>query len=412
MAGFATDATHVSSSGTALAVTGITNAFANAASLETLGTGAALGATTTAAGTVAAPQAEIDTLANILASCVNSNGAVTGPTNATPCYTLFNDALSAGSAPTAPSETATAAINIAHSPGANVAGLYLLGVPTPPFAPTLSAQPSDFTVALQFSGGALSSPIAIAIDGSGDAWIANHSASSITEISSTGTFISGANGYTHATILTPDAIAIDKFGRAWIANFGSECVTELSGAGSVLSGTSGYTGGNSINMPYGVAIDVNGYVWVTDYGSSKVTRLQGNGAVNGLFTIGGGLDEPYAIAFDNSSNAWITSWNSANVTELTSGGTLANTFSGGGLDEPEAIALDANGDAWATNYLGNSLTEIIGGSTVTGSSGGDLDRPEAVSIDGAGNPWVANYLNGTISIGNTTAVSTGERCAE
>ena len=40
-AGFATDAVHVSSSGTVLAQTGIANAFANAANLETLSTGVA-----------------------------------------------------------------------------------------------------------------------------------------------------------------------------------------------------------------------------------------------------------------------------------------------------------------------------------------------------------------------------------
>jgi len=40
-AGFATDALHVSSSGTVLAQTGIANAFANAANLETLSTGVA-----------------------------------------------------------------------------------------------------------------------------------------------------------------------------------------------------------------------------------------------------------------------------------------------------------------------------------------------------------------------------------
>ena len=63
MAGFASDATHVSSYGTPLAQTGIANAFANAASLANLATGAALAATPSGTGTV--PQSEINTLANI-----------------------------------------------------------------------------------------------------------------------------------------------------------------------------------------------------------------------------------------------------------------------------------------------------------------------------------------------------------
>jgi len=43
LAGFATDATHISSSGTTLAAQGIKNAFLNVTNLETLNTGVALG---------------------------------------------------------------------------------------------------------------------------------------------------------------------------------------------------------------------------------------------------------------------------------------------------------------------------------------------------------------------------------
>jgi len=56
MAGFANDATHVSSSGTPLAQTGIANAFANAVNLAENTTGAVL--TTTQAGNGAVPQSE------------------------------------------------------------------------------------------------------------------------------------------------------------------------------------------------------------------------------------------------------------------------------------------------------------------------------------------------------------------
>src|ERR1019366_8272488 len=102
MAGFATDATHVGSSGTTLAQTGIANAFANAGNLETLGTGMALATTPAGNGTV--PQAAINTLGNILAACVNSTG--TGAA----CTTLFANAESGGTTGTMATDTATAAI--------------------------------------------------------------------------------------------------------------------------------------------------------------------------------------------------------------------------------------------------------------------------------------------------------------
>jgi len=63
------------------------------------------------------------------------------------------------------------------------------------------------------------------------------------------------------------ALAIDGSGNAWIANWSSVNVTELSSSGSILSGASGYTGGG-LDSPISVAIDGSGNVWV---GSSQVT---------------------------------------------------------------------------------------------------------------------------------------------
>ena len=90
IAGFATDALHVASSGTALAQTGIANAFANATNMETLQTGVALATTPVGGGTV--PQAEINTLADILAACVNT----TAPSSSA-CSNLFPNAQTNGS---------------------------------------------------------------------------------------------------------------------------------------------------------------------------------------------------------------------------------------------------------------------------------------------------------------------------
>ena len=118
IAGFATDATDVSSSGSPQAQTDVTNAFATITNLETLYSGQALATTPTVnGGNGTVPQAEINTLANILAACTSTDGTVTGPTNPTTCYTLLTNAKN--SSGTMPSDTATAAINIAHNPGAN-----------------------------------------------------------------------------------------------------------------------------------------------------------------------------------------------------------------------------------------------------------------------------------------------------
>jgi hypothetical protein len=151
LAGFMTDLAHVSSSGTPLAQAGIAQAFATVNNLVNIATGTALAVTPAGNGTV--PQTEINSLANILASCVNSNGA-----SSPPCTTLFANAQSGSTAPT---DTVTAALYIAQNPGANISNLFAIPLPTSPFQPSLSIAPNDFTIALNFTGG-LSQPLAIA----------------------------------------------------------------------------------------------------------------------------------------------------------------------------------------------------------------------------------------------------------
>jgi hypothetical protein len=134
MAGFATDATHISSSGTALAQIGVTNAFANAANLSDFSGTALLN---TPAGNGIVPQRGINTLANLLATCVGSAGTTPGSATST-CAALFANATADGATTGAqPTDTATATINIAHYPAPNIADLYALAITNASFAPVL-----------------------------------------------------------------------------------------------------------------------------------------------------------------------------------------------------------------------------------------------------------------------------------
>ena len=78
------------------------------------------------------PTSEIDTLADILASCVNSTGTGDGAA----CDRLFTNATSRTGA--VPTDTVTAAINMATQPSKNVTTLFGLSTSTAPFQPTLT----------------------------------------------------------------------------------------------------------------------------------------------------------------------------------------------------------------------------------------------------------------------------------
>jgi hypothetical protein len=409
MAGFAADATHVSSSGTSLARTGLGNAFANAANLAAISSGAALATTPAGNGTV--PQSTINTLADILGACIGS----VGPSSKT-CSTLLMNASSSGPSGAVPTDTATAAINIAHNAATNVATLYALAAATPLFNPSLSTQPNDFSVGLNFTGGGLSESQRIVIDGSGNAWVINMS--SVTEFSSSGAVLSGANGYTAGGINGPQGIAIDASGNAWVANSFGGNVVELSSSGSVLSGANGYFRNGGVGDPESIAFDSYGNAWIANL-YSTVSELSGSGTaispINGF--AGPGLDYLITIAISGTGEVWTVSQPDNTVTVLSNSGSILsgpNGYTGGGINEPWQMALDGSGNAWIANGTGNSVSKLSSsGAALSGSfgyTGGGLYSPTGIAIDGAGNAWVANFFGSTVvELSNSGSVLSGSK---
>lgn len=120
----------------------LTSAFTLASQLASISTGTAPG-TGVPLG-FAAPTARINTLANILAVCVNSFGGTAG--DGSPCGRLF--ALTTPSSGAPPTDTATALLNLIRNPANNAVAIFNLATPTPIFQPTESSPPPDLDVAL------------------------------------------------------------------------------------------------------------------------------------------------------------------------------------------------------------------------------------------------------------------------
>ena len=422
MAGFATDATHVSSSGTPLAQTGIANAFANAANLADISTGTAL--ITTPAGNGNVPNTLINTLANVLAACINTSSP-----GSTSCSTLFSNSLSGGTSGTSPTDTATGIINIAHNPGTNVAALFGLPTATSPFVPSLGTVPNDFSIFLRYNFPGINSQsfLTIAIDGSGNAWIPNDETNSIVELAGNGSLISPSGGYANGQLNNPSSVAIDDSGNAWVANINSKSVTKLSSSGTLLSPPSGFTGGG-LDNPLGIAVDGAGNAWIAnDAGSStaSVTKLSSTGVAlspdSGF--VGGGLGHPFGIAIDSAGSAWVANISNNSASKFSNTGVAISPptgFTGGGLDAAFGIAIDNSGSAWIAN--GNSgndpnrITKLFndGVPQSTGFTGGGLNFPIAIAVDGSGSVWIANlassisrFSNSGVPISPSTGYSVG-----
>jgi hypothetical protein len=254
-------------------ITGINNAFLDVNTLASISGGSA-GGTSLPAGTTV-PVAAINTLADILAACVNTNGTDGA------CPALFAGAAVGGNAP---GDTLTAAMNMAQHPAAGLAMLYPLASPVSPFQPTLKDQPNDFTLAATFSG--FTTPTAVAADAGGNVWVTNSSAGKMTELSHVGAAVLTASG-----LSTPSAVAIDQAGNVWVANSGNASVAKVTNVGAVST----FMGGG-LSVPSSIAIDGQGNAWLTNVGNGMVSEFSNSGvALSGSgFPSAGGA--PIAVA--------------------------------------------------------------------------------------------------------------------
>ena len=420
MAGFVTDATHVSSSGTALAQTGIANAFANAANLANISTGAAL-ATTASGGTV--PQSEINTLADILAACVGS---------ASNCSSLFENATADGTATGAqPTDTATAAINIAHHPGVNVAALYALTGGSSAFAPVLAAQPNDFTVALLFTvpnentDGSPDGTHPIAIDADGSVWVIEPFSNNAIKLSSSGAFLSPSGGYTGGGVTSPRSIAIDQSGNAWIADYQggvdqNGAVTELSNTGTALSPSTGFVPGTPL-LGTTIAIDASGNAWLP-YGDGVANLSSSGSFIVAVANPPGASLGVAGIAIDTGGNIWgAVPFGAVLFNEFSSSGAIVNPPTAGQFScgapfyaeqQPSGVAIDASGSVWITSGQGFTKESKSPIPACSGKGGGIDPAGEgaggSIAIDGDGNVWVVGgALSEFSNSGEPISPSTG-----
>ncbi|MFZ2038492.1 MAG: LamG-like jellyroll fold domain-containing protein [Minisyncoccia bacterium] len=224
-------------------------------------------------------------------------------------------------------------------------------------------------------------PYGIAIDASGNVWMANYiGTNNVTKLNSSGGLVGTYNVGTYST-----GIAIDASNNVWVANLTTNNVTKLNSSGGLV-GT--YNVGTS---PYGIAIDASGNVWVANNTTNNVTKLNSSGGLVGTYTVG---TTPYGIAIDASGNVWVTNTGSSTVTKLNSSGGLVGTYSVG--SGPKGVAVDNSGNVWVTNAGSNTVTKLdsSGGLVGTYTVG---TTPYGIAIDASNNVWVTNFSSNNVT---------------
>lgn len=368
LAGFSSDYLHVGTKSTN--TVGLTNAFATVNNLVNLSITGGSARTVTPAYTTAPanttpdvfssipPYDTINTLANVLASCVN---AAAGASDSA-CTTLFSytggsNSLAVGQngvqGPVA-GNTADAALYIAHNPGLpsssgftenNVAAVWGLPAPQAPFGPTLAAAPNDFTLTVNFvSGGLGGSSLGtaaggnnLAIDTSGNLWVPDSRRKTVSELNNLGapisptTQISGttliqAGGYSGLSLNSPGRIDTDSSGNAWVAD-ATNCLIGLSPSGSPLTG-SPFTSACPTTGAKSVAVSNDGNVFIEGGSFIAAVTDPAGGSVTGFPVSSGFTDLTTFIGPDEAGNVWWTDGGNNNGGYVTGAGSVTTAYSG------------------------------------------------------------------------------------
>jgi serine/threonine-protein kinase len=302
-------------------------------------------------------------------------------------------------------------------------------------------------------------PSGVAVDASGNVYVADYENHKIRKITSTGvvtTFAgSGANGSVDATgtlasFAYPSAVAVDVSGNVYVADAGNNKIRKITPAGVVttLAGSGIADSVNatgtlaSFDTPSGIAVDASGNVYVGDTWNDKIRKITPTGVVTnfaGSGTAGSvnatgtlaSFNRPNSVAIDGSGNVYVADQTNNKIRKITSAGvvtTLAGSGTQGSVDatgalasfySPIGVAVDASGNVYVADTWNNEIRKITSAGVVTTFAGsgtsGSVDAtgtlasfasPVGVAVDGSGNVYVADQSNDKIRkiSGTSTAI--------
>ncbi len=265
----------------------------------------------------------------------------------------------------------------------------------------------------------------------------------VTTVAGTGMPGSSGDGgpATSAQLDDPFALAVDSSGDLFIADTDNSRVRMVSNgiittiAGGFGPGTP--VAGIQLNSPRGLAVDSAGNVYISDSGNNRVLKLS-NGTVttvagngnNGFSgdngpAVSAALSEPYGLAVDSAGKVYISDLNNNRVRRVSNGtittvaGNGTQGFSGDGglatsaaLSGPTGIVLDSAGNLLISDFDNNRIRRVSNGNITTvagnGTQGfsGDggpatsaaLAGPDGIAIDSAGNVYFADTNNGRVRV--------------
>jgi sugar lactone lactonase YvrE len=308
-------------------------------------------------------------------------------------------------------------------------------------------------------------PNGVAIDGAGNAIVADAGNGAIRRVSAAGNVSTVAGVFSRhgsadgagaaAGFFLPQGVAADAASVLYVADAENHTIRKITPAGDVTTwaGAAGLAGSADgvgtaarFEQPRAVAVDAAGNVTVADWGNHTIRRIAPNGLVSTLAGspgvmgsadgIGAAARFGFArgVAVDSTGVVYVADTTNHTIRRVSPAGdviTLAGAAGAtGGADGvgaaarfnlPVGLAIDAAGTVYVADEGNHTIRRIAPGgsvSTLAGSAGeaGTVDGtgaaarlhfPSALAVDAPGNLYVTSSRSGTIrKITPAGAVST------
>ena len=300
------------------------------------------------------------------------------------------------------------------------------------------------------SSAAFFDPAGVAVNASGDIFVADTGNNEIRQITPTGvvttfagsTTSGSSNGTgTSASFYGPEGVAVNAAGDVIVADTGNNEIREITPAGVVTtlagSTTQGHADGTgsaaSFYQPGGVAVNAAGDVIVADTGNNEIREITPAGVVTTLAgsTTSGAADgtgsaasffHPTGVAVAASGNIYVADYSNNEIREVTPNGvvtTLAGTTTSGYADGtgsaasffgPAGVVVDGLGTIYVADGLNNEIRKVtptgvvttLAGSPIAGSADGvgssaSFHVPFGIAVvDASGVLYVGDYANDEI----------------
>ena len=266
------------------------------------------------------------------------------------------------------------------------------------------------------SGALFNGPYGVALDGSGNVYVADYSANTIRKMTRVGTnwvsttiagsvtnFGSADGTNSAAQFNTADGIIQDAAGNLFVDSYTDNTIRKITPSGtnwvvSTIAGTAGIKGSQDglgnialFDNPYDVAINGSGNLYVTDSRGQTVRKITLSGTNWIVSTIAG----------------------SSGVV-----GSANGTNSSARFKYPTGVAVDGSGNVYVTDTYNDTIRKMapVGTNWVVSTIGGQAGVTDAVSddgtnsmsrfnlprclkVDGHGNVYVADFDHSTIRLG-------------